>query len=305
MSKNSSNVISILDKLHERDAFFPVERKRLFTEDGTEVHDRKAITRADTGNVLGVVSNTYKVVTNEDAMTSFVKALESIDVDLEGAEPLVDYSHDGAKTMVQLVIPSMVWDEPNGGGITAFRMLMKNSYDGSWKLEAFGGGLRGACMNGQVFGSYMTRYASRHVRNLSIQAAGDKIAMAFNLWDSNKELWGRMMRSKMTDPTAFGLLAAYVGQEKLAKEVLAVNRIPIEEEWPAGWRFMNAWKQWEVERKALGATHWALYNTLTHQSTRGADDSDSNRAGLIAAREEDVAKVIRLPAFEAGLAEAA
>lgn len=292
-----SNVTNILDKLAERDAFFPVETRPIQTTDGKLITGKVATIRSDTGEPLGIVSPSYQVVSNERAFSAFAKALENIDVDLTGAEPLVEYSHGGAKTLVQLVLPSMVWDEP-GGGKTAFRMIMKNSYDGSWKLEAFGGGLRGACMNGQVFGNYMARYASRHVRSLSIDAASAKIASAFDLWDHNKGLWEQMQNIRITDADAFVLCAMYAKQPKLLE--MGLDKARKEEGW--GRILSSSFKQWGIERKVMGSTLWAMYNTLTHEASHNDNGFTDVKASSRVRREENVARVIEGVEFKRLLA---
>lgn len=297
--KQKQHIGAILDKLAGEDAFFPVETRPIQTIDGQLIGNKVATIRSDTGEPLGVVSPTYKVVSNEQAFSAFTRALAEIDVDLEGAVPMVDFSHGGAKTMVQLVIPSMTWDEPGGRGKTAFRMILKNSYDGSWKLEAFGGGLRGACMNGQVFGNYMTRYASRHVRSLSIEAASEKIAMAFNMWDQNKELWDQMHNVRCSDNDAFTICALYAEQPKLAKHGLEVVR---QQELPIGRILDNTFSQWQRESKDMGRTVWSLYNALTHEASHNDSGYDDMRASGLARREANVAKVIECQEFKRLLA---
>lgn len=297
----NSNVTSILDKLEQRDAFFPVETRRVQTTDGKLIADKVATIRADTGEPLGIVSPTYKVVTNEQAFTSFAQALDNLGIDLEGATPLVEYSHGGAKTLVQLVLPSLTWEEPNGNGKTAFRMIMKNSYDGSWKLEAFGGGLRGACMNGQVFGNWMARYASRHVRSLSIKAASEKIAMAFDMWEKNKLMWDQMQNAHISNVDAFVICAAYAKQPKLLE--LGYDKAVKEEKW--GRTLDSVFNQWTLERKALGSNVWALYNALTHHATHNDMGFTDVRASGRVRREEDVANIIESDRFQRLLVEKA
>lgn len=283
-----NDVSSILDKLAERDAFFPVTTRPIQTLDGKRITGKVATVRGDNGEPLGIVSPSYQVVSNEVAFSAFAKALSGIGVDLTGAEPLVEYSHGGAKTLVQLILPSMVWDEPDGRGKTAFRMIMKNSYDGSWKLEAFGGGLRGACMNGQVFGNYMARYASRHVRSLSIEAASSKIASAFDLWESNKALWDQMQNVRITDADAFAVCAVYSKQPKMLD--MGLEKARKEEAW--GRTLNSVFKQWGLESKQMGSTMWSLYNALTHEASHNDNGFTDVKASSRVRREDDVSKVI-------------
>lgn len=294
----SNNVSSILDKLAERDAFFPVTTRPIQTTDGKLITGKVATIRADTGMPLGIVSPSYKVVSNEIAFSAFAKALDKIGVDLEGAEPLVEYSHGGAKTLVQLILPSMIWEEPNGRGKTAFRMIMKNSYDGSWKLEAFGGGLRGACMNGQVFGNYMARYASRHVRSLSIDAASAKIATAFDMWESNKGLWDQMQNLTISDADAFAVCAVYSSQPKLL--AMGLDAARKEEAW--GRTLNSVFTQWGIERKQMGGTLWSLYNALTHEASHNDNGFTDVKASSLVRREDQVSKVIEGVEFQRLLA---
>lgn len=289
---------SIMSQFSEQGAFFDVGTRSLKTIDGTLVRSRVAVVREDDGEVLGVVSPTYKVVSNEAAFDAFLRAMESISVDLEGARASTQYAGYGAKTLAQLILPSMEYD--NGGDKTQMRIIMMNSYDGSWKLQVFGGGLRGACTNGQVFGKSMAKYASRHIRSLSIQAASDKIAMAFQQWRDNKALWDTMHCTAIADKDAFVLAAAYAGDKNAVKLGMPTK----DTDWPTSRIFEQVWNQWQIEKRGLGQNYWAMYNALTHHATHHDGGYEDTRAATLARREEQVGRVIDMP-FSQALLKAA
>jgi len=70
------------------------------------VEGKKALINSKTGNVISIVSDRYKVVTNQEIFHSFCKSIEDSGVDAEGAPVNVLQTETGGRAMVDFVFPA-------------------------------------------------------------------------------------------------------------------------------------------------------------------------------------------------------
>lgn len=116
-----------------------VEQKPIRTEDGGIIEGYKANIRDVDQKVLGVVSNRYKVVQNEETF-AFTDALLGEDVRYETAGSLAD----GKRTWMLAVLPHKYIIA--GDEITPYLVFM-NSHDGSGAIKAAMTPIRVVCQN--------------------------------------------------------------------------------------------------------------------------------------------------------------
>lgn len=116
-----------------------VFQKELTTIDGIPVHGFKANLRSTDNRVLGVVTDRYKIVQNEDAF-AFTDALLGEGVRYETAGSL----QDGRRTWILAKLPQKYII--SGDEITPYLVFM-NSHDGSGAIKAAMTPIRVVCMN--------------------------------------------------------------------------------------------------------------------------------------------------------------
>uniref|UniRef100_UPI004056C130 DUF932 domain-containing protein n=1 Tax=Acetatifactor sp. TaxID=1872090 RepID=UPI004056C130 len=116
-----------------------VVQKPIMTEEGQVIDGYKANVRDTDQRVLGVVSNRYKVVQNEDAF-AFTDALLGESVTYETAGSLAD----GKRTWILAVLPHKYIIA--GDEITPYLVFM-NSHDGSGAIKAIMSPVRVVCQN--------------------------------------------------------------------------------------------------------------------------------------------------------------
>lgn len=107
----------------------------------------KFIVREDTGKVLSCMSEDYKLITNEKIME---KALPTLD---KKKAQLIEYESfaEGARSQWKFRIPGVKVKIAKGDFVNP-EIIIKNSYDGSTEVKAFGGAYRLVCSNGLVIG---------------------------------------------------------------------------------------------------------------------------------------------------------
>lgn len=122
---------------------FPVAQTPVFLKGNKEIEGHKAIVRSDTGAVLGLVSDQYKLVTHRQQVEPYLERLgrEGWDVNQ------VRLERNGAKVYIELhnregAVAVKVGD-PVGR-----RLLLWNSYDGTTSVAAQGGYFVLICLNG-------------------------------------------------------------------------------------------------------------------------------------------------------------
>ena len=116
-----------------------VVQKPIFTEDGLPVNGFKANIRDRDSQVLGVVTNRYKVVQNEDAF-AFTDKLLGEGVTYETAGSL----QDGRRTWILAKLPQRYII--SGDEITPYLVFM-NSHDGTGAIKAAMTPVRVVCQN--------------------------------------------------------------------------------------------------------------------------------------------------------------
>lgn len=112
---------------------------------GKTVPTHVATVRTDTGEVLGVVGDRYKVIQNVDALAPIGDALS------ETGEALIEsgWALRGGRSMgITFRIPGESFEVPgDGGGAIQMYLLMQNSHDGNSSVTGHVGPVRPACTN--------------------------------------------------------------------------------------------------------------------------------------------------------------
>ena len=121
-----------------------VELQNMTTEGGVNVSGKKAVVRTDIKQSLGVVSDAYKVLQNEDAFKFFEAFVESGNATLETAGSLFN----GRKVFILAKIAgdNLVVDEATNDVVEKY-ILLANSHDGSQALSVGFTPIRVVCNN--------------------------------------------------------------------------------------------------------------------------------------------------------------
>jgi hypothetical protein len=150
---------------------FPVEETAVYSDlpgvDGMPVASRehKAITRSDTGALIAIQRNSYKLVSNAEVIEPLLEEIEKLHVAY-----YIDQSHSfvsDEKMRLQLTFPEFTIHD--GRSDIALSMYVHNSYDSSSGVQLLMGAIRGICKNGMVFGTVLSKFYGRHTLNFDIQ----------------------------------------------------------------------------------------------------------------------------------------
>lgn len=260
---------------HSKPQFFPVVARRLFDEKGEELPGYKRIVREDTGCTLNVATDSYKIITNEEAFGAFETALEESSLDLTGLRIGTDYANGGARCFRQYLLPAHIVEVKPGVAV-ALRLIMMNSYDGSLAFKGQVGAYDFCCANtsvsGQDFGSFKMKHSGgidvpRAISGLT-QAAEAHIVEANRMkaWPQigvsdaqARELFGSM-------PQATGMLVDHL----VHRWLIARDTDPMQG----------------------GPNLWCAFNVLTAWSSHGDNKVVGGRGQVRFDREQRVRKVV-------------
>jgi hypothetical protein len=148
----------------------------------------KAIVREDTNEVISIVKDTYKIVTNSDLIDALLRQLATC-----GQSFKIDPSHSFAsneRMRLQITFPELrLRDRESDIALSAF---IHNSYDQSEGVRFYFGAIRAICSNGMVFGTVLSKYYSRHTKGFSFENLGEMLAEARQYFPEIQERINRL-----------------------------------------------------------------------------------------------------------------
>ena len=245
---------------------------------------RKVLYRTDTNEVLNVVGQRYKIAQYRDAWKAAERILIQSGLDLTGLERRMAESHNGARAYVVFTLPAYTI-HLGSGDESVLQIAVYTSFDGSWCFWLEVGAVRMLCLNTQVMIDGFSLYKSKHTPSLNIDHAVRKIGTVLETYNKEAERWRRWGENQVTDMSAFLTFAKAANCRYVSGggAAYSINELMEEPEVYRNRSLMYMWSQYVTdERKHLGNTQWAVYNTLTHWATH-APAGKKNAAGNIEA----------------------
>jgi len=265
---------NLMTQLDDQGLLFNVTEDKLLTASGIEVPKKKAIIH-QSGEVISVVGENYKVVSNEEIFSSFCRGIEESNIDASDAKVDVTQTDTGSKAMVTFTMPNVSFKVGEDSSDTVMQICTLNSFDGTTRFVSKAGGLRMACLNGQILGSVVSSYSRYHTKSLDVDAAAGGIINMIVDFHKASEYWAAMMQQYVS-----GDHAAEVFKRFLYLEDYDFTGKPNK-------RFELCMSMWASYSKEFGSNAYALYNVLTDYVSR----SDLSAAGEIRERNH-VAKLL-------------
>ena len=159
--------------------YFPIREEKVFTATGLDT-TKKAIIRADTNRVLGVVSEAYKPIPNRDLFGGVEDTFSKLGM---GFEIKKSYTNE-KRTYVSYNFPDTKVDIGKNGksDIVSMQLEVINSYDASHKVWLQLGGFRWVCTNGLVVGTSIMEVSQKHYAGLMISEICGRIQDSSNIY---------------------------------------------------------------------------------------------------------------------------
>jgi hypothetical protein len=244
---------TLMNQLENSNVLFNVREESLVTGSGLVIPNKKVLVNEHNEQPIGIVSNNYRTVLNEEIFSKFTKAIETSNINTDGAEIKVKFSKAGARTMVDFRFPNELIEV--NGDVTALSITALNSFDGSTRYITKAGGLRMKCLNGQVLGKVAGAYSSFHNQSLDVDQGAKQIMEMLKTFQSSKEYWGKLMTRKVNPNQVLYIFGEFLGLDLTDEANLkkpTVNQLQT---------------LWYSYSKELGNNVYAVYNCLTDYVT--------------------------------------
>ena len=220
---------------------FPVEERPVYYERDAR-SDRlpipspnyKAIVRKDTGNLIAIQKDTYKLVPNAEVIKPLLEQLHQLDTSW-----VIDPSHsfvDDERMRLQVTFPELLFHD--GRSEIALSLFLHNSYDSSEGVRLFWGAIRAICKNGMVFGTVLAKYYRKHTQNLEISNLREQLESTYDKIPVIRERIDHLQNARVTKDFRTEIVDA------LGKKV-------------------GKYIEEQEETRRL-ANQWALYNVITY-----------------------------------------
>lgn len=243
---------NLMSQIDSTGLLFNVESEELRTASGRLVPKRKALINTRTNDVMSVVSDSYKVVTNEQIFSSFCNSIQASGINAEGAEVKVRQTPNGARAMVDFIFPNESISVHGDDSRTSLQLCALNSFDGSTRYLTKAGGLRMKCLNGQILGHIVGSYSSTHTNALDVQAGAESVISMIQQFQSAQNYWAQMMLVPVSAEVAVRVFKEFLGIKQELEAQRQNSRLE---------RCIKLWRQYANE---MGHNGYALYNVLTH-----------------------------------------
>lgn len=274
----NATIQALKDSIADQGALFNVRVEPVVSSTGVVAENKQMIINDQSNTCLGITSKNYKVVTNEEVVDNLGLALANSGLNLDGIEAVVNHSHGGARSMINVILPAHEIDI--SGDKSRLQISTLNSYDGRWKYMSRAGAIRMACLNGQILGNFVGSYTGYHNQKLDIEAGAKQIAGMAEDFDKAKDWWIAMMQRKVTDHEVLRAISKY-----LTGDYSSVSATKKEDflKVPSVKRLIELFATYEKE---MGKNAYALYNAFTDFVTHKKYNADTQAAAMLTAQEK-------------------
>ena len=247
--------------------FGTVVKEPLFDKHNTPYVGGFALKNSVTGELLDspTVGKNYKLVNHADVFSMQGHSL------FHNAElphnnlTVIDRVFEGGKRATrQVMFNDMTWDiDGKGNGITA-RADIVNSTDMSWAFQVFSGAYREYCRNTCVFGGQKAYHQKKkHTSQLSPESMIAKAHLGLSMFENHRDTMDAWRTIDLDRSQWVRLLEDTICKKGGAGAALSADK---------GARVNGKLLDYltyrfDEEKRELGSTLWAAYNSLTHWAT--------------------------------------
>jgi hypothetical protein len=236
----------LYDTINKSGALFNVRRERMYSESGA-ASDKFGIVNDYTNEVIGIVSEGYKVLTNDEVIRSMLASFDKSAIDLTDAAVEVKANSSGSRSMVNIVLPA--YSVLAGPNETNLQISALNSYDGKFKYMSKAGGLRLKCLNGNILGKIVSSYSGYHNARLDVEIGSQHMLKMIAEFSKSQDWFNALMAKPVTTEEVLAVAARFFN----------VKAEDLKDYRP--WRKLS--ELIDGYFKEMGQNAYALYNALS------------------------------------------
>jgi len=168
----------------------------------------KMIIRTDREQVLSIMSNDYKIVTNKEIIDTAAPILKKHKAELKEAVSL----GNGEKTIWKWIIPDKKI-EVSKGDVLNPEIIIKNSYDGSLQVHVLAGAFRLVCSNGLIIGVTLGQSNFKHnINNKNLDKLDEAIEKTINRSMEIGDEFDTLVNTKLKEDDILKLIDLFPSQ---------------------------------------------------------------------------------------------
>ena len=244
-----------------------VQKTPLFDKHGTPLEGFYGLRNTVSGELLNSppVTKGYKLVNHADVFSMQGHSLfHNAELPHNNLTVIDRVFEGGRRATRQVMFNDMTWDiDGKGNGITA-RADIVNSTDMSWAFQVFSGAYREYCRNTCVFGGQKAYHQKKkHTSQLSPESMIAKAHLGLSMFENHRDTMNAWRTIDLDRSQWVRVLEETVCKKGGAGAALATDK---------GARVNGKLLDYltyrfDEEKRELGSTLWAAYNSLTHWAT--------------------------------------
>ena len=227
-----------------------------------DIPDRVSLHKASDGTYLGNHSTAYRPVTNKQLIQPIwdMCKLRSDDI-----VPNIQILNDGAMMKATFTCRDVQIQDPQLNGYIAFRVTVRNSYNGVWSVMITADGYRLWCNNGCTTADKIANYQQKH--NGKFHYNFEHIHHLVDEFYENEDRYREWYNTSVTEQDA----------ESMFNKLTYTPKATVDGKYRNQRQYDNLMGLWNQYQNTIGRNKWGLYNTVTDWISHPQEVKDKNK----------------------------
>lgn len=225
-------------------------------------HDRMMIVRKDTMEYLGNHSTAYRPVTNKQIIEPIWDMIRLRSQDIV---PNIQILQGGQMMKATFTCRDVQIQDPQLHGYIAFRITVRNSYNGVWSVMITADGFRLWCENGCTSADKIANYMQKH--NGKFYYNFGHIEHLIDEFRSNEQRYREWYNTSITEQDV----------ESMFNKLTYTPRATVDGKYRNQRQYDNLMSLWNEYRATIGKNKWGLYNTVTDWISHPQEVKDKHK----------------------------
>ena len=225
-------------------------------------HDRMMIVKKDTMEYLGNHSTAYRPVTNKQIIEPIWDMIRLRSQDIV---PNIQILQGGQMMKATFTCRDVQIQDPQLHGYIAFRITVRNSYNGVWSVMITADGFRLWCENGCTSADKIANYMQKH--NGKFYYNFGHIEHLIDEFRSNEQRYREWYNTSITEQDV----------ESMFNKLTYTPRATVDGKYRNQRQYDNLMSLWNEYRATIGQNKWGLYNTVTDWISHPQEVKDKHK----------------------------
>jgi hypothetical protein len=213
-----------------------------------DIPDRMSIHKKSDGTYLGNHSTAYRPVEHKSIVDPIYEMMEKVSADFV---PDIRVMQNGSMLKATFTCKDITIQDPALQDYIAFRITVRNSYNGAWSVMITADGLRYWCNNGCTTADKIANYTQKH--NGKFYYKFEHIEHLIQEFKSNEQRYRAWYNTPVTHHDA----------NEMFNKLTYTPRPTVDGRYRNERQFQTLMDIWARYQKDIGCNKWGLYNAVT------------------------------------------